>query len=269
KLRTIYNQLNVGDFTVTAICYDPGLFGSISAYANLSYVNELMSMEKGEYKTLGIFLDNITDIDSFAESWYAALQGKIDLFERNPDNGEDRNPFAAMMRQTEEESWTGTRFRLFTLNDILSEVDQLVRLLNRVSLVILLVLFFIIMVGINNTFRMILFERIKEIGTMRALGMQKPDVNKLFLLEAFFLSIFGTVAGLALAGIIMFIMSRIFWGLDTPIYILLKNGYMTFRLMPLQVLLNTAIVTALTLFAAFLPTRKAAKMRPVEALYHV
>ncbi|TFG59026.1 MAG: hypothetical protein E4H36_14555, partial [Spirochaetales bacterium] len=47
KLRTIYNQLNVGDFTVTAICYDPGLFGSISAYANLSYVNELMSMEKG------------------------------------------------------------------------------------------------------------------------------------------------------------------------------------------------------------------------------
>jgi len=143
-----------------------------------------------------------------------------------------------------------------------------VRLLNRIGLIILLILFLIIMVGITNTFRMILFERIKEIGTMRALGMQRPDVNKLFLLEAFFLSIIGIIAGLACAGIIMFGLSMKFWGLDTPIYILLRNGYMTFKLSPLQVLLNAAIVSVLTLLAAFLPTRKAAYLKPVEALHH-
>jgi len=45
-----------------------------------------------------------------------------------------------------------------------------------------------------------------------------------------------------------------------------KNGYMTFRLVPHQVLLHFGVVAVLTVFAAFLPARKAANMHPVEAL---
>ena len=122
------------------------------------------------------------------------------------------------------------------------------------------------MVGITNTFRMIMIERIKEIGTMRALGMQRGGIRGLFLMEAVILALAGAIFGLILAGIAMLILSKIFWGLDSPIFILLKNGYMTFRLMPVQVLQHFAIVAGLTALAAFFPARKAAKQPVVVAL---
>ncbi|MBN1686896.1 MAG: ABC transporter permease, partial [Spirochaetales bacterium] len=69
-----------------------------------------------------------------------------------------------------------------------------------------------------------------------------------------------------LAGIAMLILSNVFWGFDSPIFILLKNGYMTFKLVGHQVLLHFGVVAALTVLAALLPARRAANMHPVEAL---
>ena len=141
-----------------------------------------------------------------------------------------------------------------------------VNILNTTGIIILVILFFIIMVGITNTFRMIMIERTKEIGTMRALGMQKDGIMRLFLIEALLLSMGGAILGLVFAGFAMFILSRIFWGLDSVIFILLKNGFMTFRLIPLQILIHFSIVAGLTLVAAFFPARKASLMHPVDAL---
>ena len=101
---------------------------------------------------------------------------------------------------------------------------------------------------------------------MRALGMQRPEVRNLFLLEALLLSMGGWLAGILLATVAMIILSMIFWGFDSPIFILLKNGYMTFKLVPRQVLLHFGVVALLTVLAALIPARKAANMHPVEAL---
>lgn len=264
--RTITGQQNVGEFNLVGVSHDPGLFGALSAYANMCYVNELLDIACDEYKTLGIMLPDLSMIDEYADPLYEALSAELDMFERSMEEGDDRNPVEAMFDRSDEETWEGTRYRFYTLNDVLSEADQIVRILNTAGIVILLILFVIIMVGIANTFRMIMIERTKEIGTMRALGMQRPSVQSLFLLEALLLALGGAVAGLAAAGIIMFVLSRIFWGLETPLYILLKNGYMTFRLIPLQMLLHFSIVAALTVVAAFFPARKAAQMHPVDAL---
>ncbi|MBT3272895.1 MAG: FtsX-like permease family protein [Spirochaetales bacterium] len=266
RLRTVTGQQNVGEFNLAAVSYDPGLLGSLSVYGNLCYVNELLAIDCDEYMTFGLLLEKLSEIDKYADPLFDKLDSLLSMFPRKADTGDDRNPVMAMFDQADEEEWEGTRYRFFTLNEALSEADQIVRILNTTGLVILLILFFIIMVGITNTFRMIMIERIKEIGTMRALGMQKGGVRNLFLLEAVLLSLGGALGGLILAGIAMFVLSRIFWGLDSPIFILLDNGYMTFRLVPLQVLLHFGIVSILTVVAALIPARKAAAMPPVDAL---
>ena len=266
RTRTATGQQNVGEFNLAAISYDPGLFSALSAYANLCYVNELLDLDCNEFMTLGILLDDLSQIDEFADPLYTALSAKVNMFERVEEESGDQNPVMAMFEETEDEDWEGTRYRFFTLNEMLAQADQIVRILNTAGVVILLILFVIIMVGITNTFRMIMIERIKEIGTMRALGMQRGGIRGLFLTEAVLLSIFGALAGLALAAIAMFILSRIFWGFDSPIYLLLKNGYITFRLIPLQVLFHFGIVAALTVLAAFFPANKAAILPPVDAL---
>ncbi|MDC7227378.1 MAG: FtsX-like permease family protein [Spirochaetales bacterium] len=265
KCRTYTGQQNVGEFVMTGMLVDSSLFGGSTAYANISYVNELLNLKPGEYMSMGIYLEDPDMIDETAENLYEDLKTRVSMFERNTGD-DDENPIIAMLEQEDEEEWEGLRFRFMTLNDIMKEVQQIVDVLNTAALIILLVLFGIIMVGVTNTFRMVLMERTKEIGTMRAVGMQRGIVRKLFLYEAFFIAVIGVAVGLILAGITMLILMQINWGLDTPAFMLMKNGYMTFKMPVWQIFLNFGIVSILTLFAAFFPSNKAAKLQPADAL---
>jgi putative ABC transport system permease protein len=265
RIRTVYRQQNVGDFVVRGISFDPQLFGQLSAFADLSYVNELVSLAPEEYQILGIFVEDMQEADKLASSYYQALTKRVNVLERR-DEDVGQNPILALFRPADTQTWEGIRYTIYTINDMVSEVDQIVRLLNGAALVILFVLFVIIMVGITNTFRMIMYERIKEIGTMRALGMQRPSVQRIFLFEAFFLSMGGVLAGLLLAGVVMAIVAGIDIGIDSTIGILLDNGHFSFLVLPRQVILNVMIVASLTIVAAIIPARMAARLRPVTAL---
>jgi putative ABC transport system permease protein len=149
---------------------------------------------------------------------------------------------------------------------MLSQVQQIVNVLNSASLVILLILFLIIMVGIGNTFRIIMYERIREIGTMRSIGMQRGEVRSLFLYEAAFLAVGGVLTGIVLALVIMGVVSLVNFGINSPLFIILKNGHMTFNLPLARTIANVVIVTGLTLAAAFFPARNAARLDPAVAL---
>ena len=265
RVRTVFRQQNVGEFVVRGISFDPQLFGRLSAFADLSYVNELVLLSPGEYQTLGIFVKNMQEVDGLSSQYYEALSRRVSVFERRSED-RSQNPVLALFTQADAQTWVGVRYALYTINDVLSEVDQIVGLLNGAATVILLVLFLIIMVGITNTFRRIMYERIKEIGTMRALGMHRAWVRRLFLFEALFLSLGGVVAGLVLSGLAMVIIGSIYIGIDSTISILLKNGYFTFRILPSQIALNVSIVASLTVLAAFLPSRTASRLSPVDAL---
>jgi ABC-type lipoprotein release transport system permease subunit len=58
------------------------------------------------------------------------------------------------------------------------------------------VLFILAIVGIANTMLMAIFERIKEIGMLRSMGMQDIDVMKLFILEASLIGLIGSIIGI-------------------------------------------------------------------------
>lgn len=264
QMKTYTGQNNVGEFSVAGITYDSGIFGNMSGYANKSYVNELLNLEPEDYQVVGFYLPSLDGMDGYGTTLRAELTKRLQVFEKKTTD--DENPIRAMMSQSKKETWTGVKYRTFTLNDVLSQVQTIVNVLNTVSLVILLVLFLIIMVGITNTFRIIMYERIREIGTMRSMGMQRGEVRNLFLFEALFLALGGAFAGLILAGLVMFGLGFINFGLDTPVFLILKNGHLTFSLTFWRAALDVVIVAALTLFAAWLPARNAAKLDPAVAL---
>src|SRR5258708_22136597 len=60
---------------------------------------------------------------------------------------------------------------------------------------------FIIAVGIMNSLWIAIRERTREIGTLRAIGMQRPRVMAMFVIEAFCLSLIGTAAGALLGAL--------------------------------------------------------------------
>jgi len=238
------------------------------SYVDLAYINEAIGLKSGEYMALGFMLRDLKAAEPFAARLYTSMAGMgIHLFERSAgEEGTATTPFQAMMRAQRTEDWEGSRYSVYTIDDIVSQAKQIVVALDGASLVILLVLFAIVMIGINNTFRMVMYERIKEIGTMRALGVQRKEIKSLFLNEALFLAIGGAVSGIVLALIAMSLLSLIDFGMNTPAFMIMKNGHLAFFVPPLRAVFNVVIIAKLTLLAAYFPAKAAAKMEPAVAL---
>ncbi|MBQ1662372.1 MAG: FtsX-like permease family protein, partial [Treponema sp.] len=134
-----------------------------------------------------------------------------------------------------------------------------------VTTIILLVILLIVMVGVSNTYRMVLYERIREIGTMRALGMTGKDTGKMFTTEAVILCVIGGIAGLILSIILMMALGTIHIQ-NESVQMFLKAGHMSFTLSPLSTLAQYILMILLTTIAVHGTSKKAARMSPAEAL---
>lgn len=273
QLKTITGQNNVGEFILAGISQDMGLFSAMLAYTHRAYLNELLNIGKNEYQMFGILVPDLAKAEATSFRLQAALKKNAQVFELTAqdlapasDSGAMGSRYQKLLKQAKNQTWDGAKYRVFTINDMISQIEELVKVLNIVSTGILAVLFVIIMVGISNTFRMIMYERIKEIGTMRALGTQRGEVRSLFLYEAGFLAAAGTAAGWVVAGVVMGVLSLFNFGTDTFFALLMRNGHLSFAVQALPTALNFALVLILTLLAAFLPARKASRLEPAAAL---
>ncbi len=282
QLRTVTGQVNVGDFQVAAISQDSGFSDTLDAYADLPYVNSLVNIGPGEYQTLGILLRNRDAMEADAARIYRALSARVAVMDRSR-RGQNADPIRAMLKQHEQNPaaqmfqslikqagdtpWEGMKYRLYTLDDILSQAQlpQMVAAVNGMAFAVLLVLFVIILVGITNTFRMVIVERTREIGTMRALGMKRRSVRDLFLLEALLLFLGGVCAGLGGAALIMGALRLVDFGPGT-FAMMLQAGRLSFAPPAAQTIAQLLLVALLTMLAALFPARSAARLLPAQAL---
>ncbi|MBY8344850.1 ABC transporter permease [Streptomyces sp. KC 17012] len=113
---------------------------------------------------------------------------------------------------------------------------------------------------IINTFSMLVAQRTREIGLMRAIGSSRKQVNRSVLVEATLLGVLGSVlgvgAGVGLAVGLMKLMGKLGMHLSTTD---LTVAWTT----PVVGLLLGVVVTVL---AAYLPARRAGKVSPMAAL---
>ncbi|MET9534301.1 MULTISPECIES: FtsX-like permease family protein [unclassified Streptomyces] len=113
---------------------------------------------------------------------------------------------------------------------------------------------------IINTFSMLVAQRTREIGLMRALGSSRKQVNRSVLVEALLLGIFGSVlgvgAGVGLAVGLMKVMGSV--GMD------LSTEDLTVRWTTPAVGMLLGVIV--TIVAAYVPARRAGKISPMAAL---
>lgn len=150
-----------------------------------------------------------------------------------------------------------------------SDVLKLEGVLNLITIGAVLVLFFIILIGVVNTLRMTIRERTREIGTIRAIGMQKRDVRRIFILETAFLTLFASVAGAIIAFAVMGLLSLIPFNLtDNPMGILLVKQHLYFLPTFQGVIGNIILIVMISVVTAYFPARRAAHMSAADALRH-
>ena len=100
-------------------------------------------------------------------------------------------------------------------------------------------------------------ERTKEIGILRAIGARKKDIRHLFMSEAFLIGLFSSILGALIAWGGQALVNVIAQPLTHMPIVAITSGYVIFGIV---------ISIVISLLAALAPSRKAAKLDPIEAL---
>lgn len=114
--------------------------------------------------------------------------------------------------------------------------------------------------GIINTQYISVLERTQQIGLMKALGARRRDISRLFRYEAAWIGFLGGALGVVLAYLVTLLNPAINHAL---------NLESTTRLLQLDWLSSAILIIGLMLVAVisgYFPSRKAAKLDPIEAL---
>ena len=134
--------------------------------------------------------------------------------------------------------------------ELLSSINQIFGIINTVLIAIGSISLFVGGIGIMNIMYSTVTERTKEIGIRRAIGATEKDILLQFLSESLVLSLFGGIAGLLLATIVVLI-TRFFFPASINL---------------VAVIVAIVVSSAIGIFFGIFPARRAAKLSPIDAI---
>ncbi len=163
-------------------------------------------------------------------------------------------------------------YEVYTWQELLPMLTSYLKMFDGFMYIWFVVVFIAMGFGIVNTTLMAVYERIREFGLLKALGMRPWCIIRSVLTESLMLLVIGAVIGnfigllsiriLAVTGLNLSVLASgaEFAGLTRIIYPVIY--------LPDIIMANTVVI-ALGLAVSFYPAAKAAKFTPVEALSHV
>jgi len=154
-------------------------------------------------------------------------------------------------------------FLVSALSDIINQANQIFRGIQIVLGIFGVVALIVAAIGLINTMTISLLERTNEIGIMRSIGASPKDIQRLFLGESFIIGFLGGISGIGVGilgaeifNIAVDILTRTLGGQPIDLFVY-----------PVWFAISIVIVSTLVgLIAGFFPSRRAAKLKPLDAL---
>jgi len=233
-------SVNGKQFTVTGIMESATGPGGRDGYIHIEDAMEVLRMEKLKISEIALRLADFQSIHEVDASLKSILFKEV-----NKQN----KPVL------EVHTW-----------EKLSPFYNISRMIDLMTFFIKLILIAIVLISILNVMIMAVYERIREIGTIAAIGTLPGKILSMFVLEGFCLGIFGTIAGNALGMAIIFILdiSKISFNFGRQ-----KGLILSPSIDPADIFIISGIVILISVIASLQPAYKASKMEPIQALRHV
>jgi len=176
---------------------------------------------------------------------------------------------AELARQLEAQGFATGKFRVEPWQITFSSLLTIVQFLNILSFLIRF--FFVIVAGsvITNSILMTVFERTREYGTLRAIGMKTRQLRAMILTEGMLLGALGSVVGLALGipSVLLLAQVGIDMGNATEAMGFASRIYPT--LAWFDIVFNFLFGTFIAVFASIYASRVSSRLTVSEALAHV
>ena len=132
-----------------------------------------------------------------------------------------------------------------------------------------LIIFFIMVVAAFNivgTLTMVVTDKTREIGILRAMGLTSPAVGRIFLIQGAVIGLVGTSLGLLMGLTVSYVVDRSGWVKINPAVYFIDHlpVHIDWRDVAVVVLASLAIAVVATIY----PSRSAATLTPVDAIRH-
>lgn len=237
---------------------------------NLALVNADGRADEGNFTIRGLFSTGIVSYDESAVfmplSKAQALAGAgerasaIVVLLHRQDNADS---VAAAFKSPEVSTLTWRESNQLVLQTIETAMSFYMILDGIVMLIVAVI--------IANTLLMAVFERIREIGILGALGMKGRQIMQMFLFEALILGLAGIGVGFALGSVGVAYLSKVGIPLGSAASVAGSNfalgSTMYAHFVPGTFLWLSLWTLVFVLLAALYPARYAARQEPVDALH--
>jgi ABC-type lipoprotein release transport system permease subunit len=237
---TMRGTNNTVDVRVAVIAANVGMLSSFNVFVPNSTLRGLYQMREDATGVLMLYLKDLSTIPT--------VQARLN--KRLPELGYkvlDHNP---------QPFWA--KFGKWTVQAL----DALTGLL-------IFVLLIIIAVGIMNTLWIAIRERTREIGTLRAIGMQRGWVLVMFVIEAMLLGMLGTFAGAVLGMLVCTAINAANVSVPTVVQVFIMSDKLQFAVQASSVVGSMVFITLCTTLISLVPSFLAARMKPVTAMHHI
>jgi len=214
--------------------------GGRDGYLHIEDAAEVLRMEEMEISEFALRLKDFGQLGSFSETLGGILSGEL--------NAQGKPIF-------ELHTW-----------EKLAPFYNIARMIDVMTFFMKLMLVAIVLVSIMNVMIMAVYERIREIGTMAAIGTRPRRILSLFLLEGLSLGVAGAALGNIVGAAIVFALNAAHITYDFGRQ---KDLLLQTRIDPAEVLVLSFVVIVIAVVASLQPAVKASRMEPIKALRHV
>jgi ABC-type lipoprotein release transport system permease subunit len=256
---------NTADVRVAVVARNIGILSMFSAFIEQRTLWQLYGIAPTATGAIHLFLKDPAAAPAVASRLRAKL---ADAGWRVMDPNAD--PYwKKLMFSVPSEDWTGQKLDVTIWKDELGDFDAFMRGVRIVTAILITILMIVVVVGIANTLVIAVRERTREIGTLRAIGMQRTKVLWLFVLEMGLLALLGTVGGAVLGGLIGLGLNGAAIHIPDSMQMFLVQERLTFVLQPWAVLRYVAWLTGVVVFVSIFPALRAARLEPITAMHHI
>jgi putative ABC transport system permease protein len=147
--------------------------------------------------------------------------------------------------------------KLQTRDEFKSNTEKPINQLLNLLFALLALSVIVSLVGIVNTLVLTVFERTREIGMLRAVGMTRRQVRMMIRYEAIVTSLMGAALGLAVGTFLALLITHA-----------LKSQGIVFAFPWMQMFYFVIAAIIVGILAAVLPARRAARLNVLEALQY-
>lgn len=263
--QTTRGVANTVDVRVVAVAKDIGLMSQWNAFTSADALRTLYQLREDTTGAIQIHVHEryVDDLAPIAARLRKTLEGAgYRMMEPDP------RAFWFKFQTVAREEWTGQKLDVTTWQDELSFMMWTLNAFQGLSVLLMVILVGIVVTGIMNTLWIAIRERTREIGALRAIGMQRTGVTRMFMIEATLLGLLSATLGVGLGALLTALLNAAAIQVPVTVQLFLMRDTLVLALEPRTALGAIALITVVTGCAALYPSLRAARLKPVDAMAH-